>query len=159
MRHSLLIALLSLIFQLSFAQLSNKPVLTLDIVKHVAAAAENEARANNLSMAIAILDDGGHLLYFSRMDNVQLGSIDVALEKARTALYFKRPTKSYQDRVANGELFLLKVPNIIPVEGGLPLIYNNQVLGSIGISGGTPQQDGLVAQAAVKAFHALCGQQ
>ncbi len=136
----------------SFAQQPTKPLLTTAMAKQLAAAAEAEAQKNNLAMVIALLDDGGNLLYFVRMDGAQLGSIDVAIEKARTALYFKRSTKSYQDRVANGELFLLKVPNITPVEGGLPVIINNHVVGSIGISGGTPQQDGIVAQAAVNAL-------
>lgn len=147
-----------LALHVSFAQLPTKPVLTVEVAKHIAAVAAKEATANNISMVIAILDDGGHLLYFERMNNVQLGSIDVALEKARTALYFKRPTKTYQERVTNGEHFLLKVPTIIPVEGGLPLVCNGYVVGSIGISGGTPQQDGAVAQAAVNAFNSYCGQ-
>lgn len=139
----------------AIAQLSSKPILTLEAAKHVALAAENEASKLGLPMVIVILDDGGHLLYFERMDNVQLGSIDVAFEKAKTALYFKRPTKTYQDRVAGGELFLLQVPSILPVEGGVPLLIDGRPVGSIGISGGTPQQDGIVAQAAVTAFQSL----
>ncbi|MBP8976172.1 MAG: heme-binding protein [Bacteroidetes bacterium] len=154
------ITFLSLIlfgFVISFAQEATKPVLTLEVAKQLAAAAENEAAKNNLSMVISILDDGGNLLYFERMNSAQLGSIDVALAKARTALYFKRSTKSYQDRVAGGDMTLLKVPNVIPVEGGLPLIVNDQIIGSVGVSGGTPQQDGMVAQAAINAFQTLHG--
>lgn len=142
-------------FSVSHAQLGNKRTLTLDAAKQIVHAAEQEAKKNGLSMVLALLDDGGNLLYFERMDNVQLGSIDVALEKAKTALYFKRPTKSYQDRVAGGELFLLKIPSVMPVEGGVPFLVDGQVVGSIGVSGGTPQQDGMVAQAALTAFQAL----
>jgi uncharacterized protein GlcG (DUF336 family) len=152
-----LLALVFFGFVSSFAQEATKPVLTLEVAKQLAVAAENEAAKNNLSMVITILDDGGNLLYFERMNSAQLGSIDVALAKARTALYFKRPTKSYQDRVAGGDMTLLKVPNVIPVEGGLPLIVHDQIIGSVGVSGGTPQQDGMVAQAAITAFQTLQG--
>jgi uncharacterized protein GlcG (DUF336 family) len=136
------------------AQLLTKRTVSLALAKKIAAAAESEAAKNNLTSVIVVLDDGGNLIYLEKMDNTQIGSIEVATEKARTAVYFKRSSKSYEDRVAGGDNKLLKIPNIMPVEGGLPLIVDGVLVGSVGVSGGTSQQDGVVAQAAVNAFNA-----
>ena len=103
-------------------------------------------------MVIAVVDDGANLLYLERMDGTQIGSIEIAQEKAKTAISFKRPTKSYQERVQGGANFILKLPNVIPVEGGIPIVVDNQYIGAIGVSGGSSDQDGIVAKAAIDAF-------
>src|SRR6516164_7885596 len=96
--------------------------ITLDDAKKAMAAAEAEARRNNWSMAIAILDAGGHLILFERMDDVQIGSVEIAIGKARTAVNFKRPTKALDDLVSGGRNAFLAIEGVIPLQGGLPVI-------------------------------------
>ena len=124
-----------------------------DAAKKVAAAAVAEAKKNNWAMAIAVVDGSGYLVYFERMPDTQLGSVEVAVEKAKSAALFRRPTKSFQDTVAGGGdgLRMLKLPGAIPVEGGIPLIVDGKVIGAIGASGGTSTQDGTTAQAGANA--------
>jgi uncharacterized protein GlcG (DUF336 family) len=98
-------------------------------------------------MFIAIVDDGGNLMYLERMDESQLGSLDVSIAKARCALLFKRPTKALEDAVAGGRAVVMTLPNAVPVEGGLPLTAYGKIVGAIGISGATSPQDGIVAKA------------
>lgn len=129
------------------AQLATKKALTLEAAKKIAAAAEAEARKNNWNVVIAIVDDGGNLVYLQKMDGTQIASIEVAQFKARGAIGFKRSTKEFEDRVAKGNTAILKVPWIAPVEGGLPLINNGEFIGAIGVSGVTSQQDGIIAAA------------
>ena len=136
----------------STAQLATKKVLTLEASKKLAAFAESEAMKNKWTMVIAVVDDGANLVYLERMDGTQIGSIEIAQQKARTAIMFKRPTKTYQERVQSGATFILKLPNVIPVEGGLPIIIDNQYIGAIGVSGGSSDQDGVVANKALDAF-------
>jgi glc operon protein GlcG len=136
------------------AQLATKKALTLEAAKKLASVAESEALKNKWTMVTAIVDDGGNLVYLARMDNTQIGSIEVAIQKAKTAIAFKRPTKAYEDLVAQGKTDILGVPGVIPIEGGLPLVVDGQYVGAIGVSGGTRQQDGVVAKAAVDAFSA-----
>ncbi|HZS52588.1 MAG TPA: heme-binding protein [Bryobacterales bacterium] len=139
------------------AQLADKKALTLEIAKQIAAAAEKEAAGNKWTMVIAILDDGGNLLYLERMDDTQIGSIEVAIQKAHSALAFKRPTKVFEDAVAGGRTAILKLPGAMPVEGGLPIVWEGKVIGAIGCSGGTSQQDGLAAKAGVDALTKILG--
>ena len=134
------------------AQVVTKKVLALDLAKKIAAAAEAEAKKNNWNAVIAIVDDGANLVFLERLDNTQLGSLEVAIQKAHTAISFKRPTKAYEDMVAGGRMAILGVPGIVPIEGGLPLIVDGQFIGAIGVSGGTAQQDGQVAKAGVEAI-------
>ena len=134
------------------AQSGSKKILTLESAKKIAAVAEAEAIKNKWTMVITIVDDGGQLLYLERMDNTQLGRIEVAIQKAKTAIFFKRPTKAYEDLVAQGKSDILGIPGVIPIEGGLPLVIDGQYVGAIGVSGGTRQQDGVVAKAAVDVF-------
>ncbi len=146
-----------LLISISFISLVNaqtitKKTLSLEAAKKISATAEAEAIKNKWNMAIAIVDDGGNLVYFARIDYTQIGSIDVAIEKAKTAISFRRSTKQYQERVQGGANFILSVPGIIPVEGGLPIILDGQFIGAIGVSGGTPEQDGIVAKAGLDAF-------
>ena len=127
--------------------LSSKKILTLAAARAIGAAAEAEATGNRCSMCIAIVDDGGHLLHFSRMDGSGIGSIEVAIAKARSALLFRRPTKDFQDGLAGGSTALLALPTIVPFEGGVPLVHGGETVGAIGVSGGTPELDGRVGLA------------
>ena len=141
------------------AQLVDKKTLTLAIAKQIAAAAESEAIKNKFTMVIAVLDDGGNLIYLERMDETQLASIQIAQGKAHTALAFKRPTKALEDAVAGGRNAILSFPGAVLVEGGLPLATpDGKIIGSIGVSGGTSPQDGIVAKAGVDAFAKMLGE-
>jgi uncharacterized protein GlcG (DUF336 family) len=124
------------------------PIIT-DDAKRVAVAAVGEARRNGWNMAIAIVDSAGYLVYFERMPNTQLGSIELAMEKARTAALFRRPTKVFQDAVAGGGdgLRVLRLSGTIPNEGGVPIVADGMIIGAIGVSGGSVEQDGQVAKA------------
>jgi glc operon protein GlcG len=148
-----LVALIVLAFAADArAQLVQKKALNLGIAKQIAAAAEKEAADAKLTMVIAILDDGGNLIYLERMDETQIGSIEVAQQKAHSAVFFKRPTKVFEDAVAGGRTAILRLPGAIPVEGGLPLMADGKIVGAIGCSGGTSQQDGVVAKAGADAL-------
>ena len=121
----------------------------LDDAKKVAAPALAEARKNGWTMAVAVVDTAGDLVYFEKMDGTQTGSVRVSQEKARSAALFKRPTKAFQDALAAGGdgLRILGLPGAVPVEGGVPLVVAGKIVGAIGLSGGTSQQDGQCAQA------------
>jgi uncharacterized protein GlcG (DUF336 family) len=122
----------------------------IENAKKAAGIAIAEARKNNWTMAVAIVDGGGNLVYFEKMDDTQTGSIQVAQDKARSSALFKRPTKAFQDGVAGGGagVRLLKLSGGIPIEGGVPLIIGGKIVGAIGVSGGTSEQVGVCAQAA-----------
>jgi glc operon protein GlcG len=141
----------------SAAQLADKKALTLQAAKQIAAAAEKEAAGNKWTMVIAILDDGEHLIYLERMDETQIGSVEVAQQKARSAVSFKRPTKAFEDAVAGGRTAILRLSGAVPVEGGVPLVADGKVIGAIGCSGGTSQQDGVVAKAGADALAKMLG--
>lgn len=123
--------------------------LNVDTAKKIAAAAIAEARKNNLMMAIAVVDPSGLLVYFEKMDNTQNGSVNVAIDKARSAALFRRPTKAFQDIVAAGGegLRILELQGAIPIDGGLPIIVAGKIVGAVGASGGTSTQDGQIAKA------------
>src|SRR5262245_22922603 len=120
------------------------------------AAAEAEAARQKWPVAVAVVDGSGHLVAFARMDNTQLGSIDVAMEKAKCAALFRRPTKVFEEGLAAGgaNLRALKVPGVIPVEGGLPIVREGKIVGAIGVSGVKPNEDGQVAQAGIDSLKA-----
>ena len=124
-----------------------------DAAKKVAAAAIAEAKKNNWAMAVAVVDTGGYLVYFERMPDTQLGSVEISIEKAKSAALFRRPTKSFQDTLAAGGdgLRMLRLTGAIPVEGGIPLIVDGKLIGAIGASGGSSDQDGKTAQAGAAA--------
>lgn len=123
--------------------------VSMDNAKKAAAAALEEARKNNWRMAVAVVDTGGVLVYYEKMDNTQIGSADLAIDKARTAVRFKRPSKAFQDLVAGGGsgLRILGLPGAVPIEGGIPLIMDGQIVGAIGVSGDSSDHDGICAQA------------
>ena len=127
--------------------LLTKHTLTLETAQRIADAAEKFARKKKWNVVITVVDDGGHLIYLARMDGTQIGSIEVAQAKARTALAFKRPTKIWSDALTNGRTPILGLPGVTPIEGGLPLTVKGEFVGAIGVSGVTSEQDGQVAQA------------
>ena len=129
------------------AQLTTKKSLTLAAAKEIGAAAEAEARKNNFTNCIAIFDDGANLIYLVTMDGTQTGSINVAQQKGLAALRFKRSTKLFQDMVTGDKPHMAFLPGAVPVEGGLPLIVDGQVIGAIGVSGMPSDKDGIVATA------------
>lgn len=132
--------------------MANKPILTLEDAKRVAAAAEAEALANEWKVVIAVVDDGGHLLYLQRSHDTQFGSIETAIAKAHAAVAFQRPTKASEDAVLSGRLIHLALPGVIPAEGGVPLLVEGVVVGGLGISGVRSFQDGQIAQAGADAI-------
>src|SRR5205809_7381570 len=134
------------------ADLPTKKVLSLEAARQVAAAAEKHARENKWNVCIAIVDDGGHLVYFQRMDSTQTGSVLVSQRKAQTAIGFKRPSKTFEEGVAGGRSVLLSLPGATPLEGGIPLVIDGEMIGAIGVSGVTSQQDGQIAQAGAEAL-------
>jgi uncharacterized protein GlcG (DUF336 family) len=123
--------------------------VSVDVAKKASAAAVAEARKNNWSTAVAVTDTAGNLVYFERMDNTQVGSINIAIGKARSAAQFKRPTKVFQDLVAKGSEFtyLLGLEGAVVVQGGIPIVQDGKIVGAIGVSGGTGPQDQQVAEA------------
>jgi uncharacterized protein GlcG (DUF336 family) len=156
MKKCILISVLSLILSISFgwgafAQMPNPygPPINLEAAKKAAASAIAEARKNNWTMAVAIIDIGGNLVYFEKMDGTQTASIRVAIGKGRSAAIWKRPTKVWQDAVAEGGagLRILALEGAVPIEGGLPLVMDGKIVGGIGVSGGSGAQDGVVAKA------------
>jgi uncharacterized protein GlcG (DUF336 family) len=154
MKHAVLLLALSIAVPAAGQQLATKKALTLEVAKAMAKAAEDHAGANKWNVAISILDDGGHLIYFSRMDGVQIGSIEVSRRKAESALKFKRPTKAFSDRVKT-EPQVVAIPGAFPLEGGLPIVHENAVIGAIGVSGVTSAQDAEIGQAALDALAKL----
>ena len=123
--------------------------ISLENAKKAAAPALAEAEKNHWNMAVAVVDISGNLVYYEKMDNTQLGSANVAIDKARSAALFKRPTKAFQDAVAGGGegLRVLQLRGAAPLEGGIPLVMDGKIVGAIGVSGGAAPQDGQCAKA------------
>lgn len=150
MKKLLILALLTLPI-IGFAQ--TKPYLSLADAERITQAAEAKAMAEGWNVVIAILDDGGHLISLKRMDGVQIGSIDVAQAKAKSAIYFKRPTKVFEEAMkGEGGGRIATLPNAVGVEGGLPIFIDGVIVGAIGISGVTSAQDGIIAAAGVEGY-------
>lgn len=130
------------------------PSITLEHARKISVAAQQEAQKNGWLMVVAIMDAGGHLVLLERMDGAQFGSVQVAQDKALSAVAFRRPTKAFHDMVAAGGegLRMLVMSGAVPIDGGLPIIVGGAVIGSVGLSGGTSAQDGQVAQAGLAAL-------
>lgn len=124
-----------------------KKMISLEDARKAVAAAAAEARKNKWNMSIAVVDDGGQLVYFERLDETQIGSADIAIGKARTAVMFKRPTKALEDALNGGQPAIMTFPNTLPREGGFPLYADGKVIGGIGASGGKSSEDAQVAKA------------
>ena len=127
---------------------ASKKTLTLAGAQKIAAAAQAIAVANKFRQSVAVLDDGGNLLVFYRMDGAQLAGFRVAMAKAHTALEFQGPSKSFADRILAGQTNVLGLPGAAPIDGGVPLIQDGQIVGAIGVTGASPTQDGQTAVAA-----------
>ena len=151
------VSVLSVVFALFLAGTGRgepllKKSLSLEDARKAASAAATEAKKNKWNMAIAVVDDGGQLIYFERTDETQIGSIDIAIGKARTAAYFKRPTKALEDALNGGQHAIMTFPNTLPREGGLPIFADGKCIGAIGASGGRSSEDAQVVKAGVDAF-------
>ncbi len=128
--------------------------VSLETAKKVAAAALAEAGKNNWTMAVAVVDPSGNLVYYEKMDNTQLGSAKICINKARSAALFKRPTKAFQDALAGGGLGMrvLGLEGAVPVEGGVPLVVDGKIIGAVGMSGDTSEHDAQSATAGAAAL-------
>jgi len=132
--------------------MKTRPALTLDDCKKISAAAEAEAQKNNWEVAIVILDDGGHVLHALRSDGATPANIVIATEKARTSALTRRPSKMWEERVAGGRLSMLKMPGVLTVEGGLPIIVEGTCVGAVGVSGVQSHEDAQIGQAGIDAL-------
>ena len=137
------------------ALVSGYGAITVEAARKVAAAAIAEAKTRGWNVAVAIVDVAGELVLFERLDDTQQASVLVSQAKARTAARFKRPSKAFEDALAGGRQAILGMPDVVPIEGGLPLIIDGRIVGAIGVSGVTSQQDGVCAQAGVDALAQL----
>ncbi|MGH7901726.1 MAG: GlcG/HbpS family heme-binding protein [Thermodesulfobacteriota bacterium] len=128
-----------------YAQLPVKQVLTLEVAKKIADAAEADAVKKGVTVVIAIVDDGGHLILLERLDDTQVASVDVGIGKARTAAIYRRPSKVFEDQIKEGRVAALALSGATPLQGGIPIIVDGKVIGAIGVSGNTPQVDESIA--------------
>jgi uncharacterized protein GlcG (DUF336 family) len=126
--------------------------ITVDQAKKIAAGALAESKKNNWRMAISIVDNHGFPVYFERMEDTQTASIQIALDKAKTAAMFRRPSKAFEDGIAKGRVALLGLTGATPIEGGLPIMVDGRVIGGIGVSGANADQDAAAAQAGINAL-------
>jgi glc operon protein GlcG len=136
----------------AITQAQMQPYLTMEEALRISDAAEEKARLENWNVVIAILDGGGHLISLRRMDGVQIGSVEVAQAKAKSAVFFKRSSKVFEDLVKSGAVHILTLPNAVAVEGGLPIFKDGICVGAIGVSGVTSAQDGIIAEAGIKSL-------
>jgi len=127
-------------------------VLTLHAAKAIAEAAEAEAQRRGATVVIVVVDDGGHLLVLHRLDDTQVASVEVGIAKARTAAIFRRPSKVFEDQVKNGRVAALGLPGAAPLQGGVPIVHRGKVIGAIGVSGNTPQEDEDIAKVGASAL-------
>ena len=135
-------------------QISYGSPVSLEQAKKVVAGAEAESKKHNWNMVIVVLDSGGNLVLLERMDGTQLGSIEAAREKAYSAVLYRRPTKIFQDLLGQGgpNMRLLALPGASPIEGGIPLLVDGKIIGSVGVSGAASEQDAQVAKAGADAL-------
>lgn len=136
------------------AQLLEKKVLTLEAAEKIAAAAEAEAKKRNATVVIVVVDDGGYPLILKRLNDTQVASVEVGIGKARTAAIFRRPSAVFEEQIRTGRVASLVLPGATPLQGGLPIVYEGKVIGAIGVSGNTPQEDEDIAKAGVASFEA-----
>jgi|SRR5688572_25230374 len=139
------------------AELPSKPVLTLEAARRVGAAAYAEAVKRGATVVIAVVDDGGHVVFLERLNDTQVASVDVGIGKARTAAIFRRPSKVFEDQIRHGRVAALALPGATPLQGGVPLEVNGRVIGAIGVSGNTPQEDEDIAKAGAAALSGAVG--
>jgi uncharacterized protein GlcG (DUF336 family) len=141
----------------AYAELPSKPVLTLEAARRVGAAAYAEAVKRGATVVIAVVDDGGHVVFLERLNDTQVASVDVGIGKARTAAIFRRPSKVFEDQIRDGRVAALALPGATPLQGGVPLEVSGRVVGAIGVSGNTPQEDEDIAKAGAAALQLAIG--
>jgi glc operon protein GlcG len=129
--------------------MKTRSMLTLDDCKRISAAGEAEAKKNNWNVCIAILDDGGHLLHLIRMDGGTPANARIAIEKARTAAETRRSTAMWEERIKAGRTSMLKMPGVLPVQGGLPIVVDGECIGAVGVSGVQSHEDEEIAKAGI----------
>lgn len=134
-----------------WGELPSKGVLTLQVARRVAEAAETEALKRGARVVIAIVDDGGHVILLERLDDTQVASVEVGIGKARTAAIFRRPSKVFEDQVREGRIAALALPGATPLQGGIPIVHEGRTLGAIGVSGESPGEDEEIALAGAAA--------
>ena len=145
----ILLTIFSLLFVLLASvkgDLPTKKVLTLEVAKEIAAASEAEAKRRGATVVIVVVDDGGHMLLLERLDDTQVASVEVGIGKARTAAIFRRPSKVFEDQVRDGRVAAIALPGATPLQGGVPIEVDGKVIGAIGVSGNTPQEDEDIAK-------------
>lgn len=147
MRWLLTVAIVAVMAGVAHAQLIEKTALTLEGAKRIAAAAEQKARAVGARVVIAVVDEGGSLLLLERLDDTQVASVNVGIDKARTAAIYRRPSKVFEDQVKNGRVSALALHGAVALQGGVPIVVEGKVIGAIGVSGETPGQDEDIALA------------
>jgi uncharacterized protein GlcG (DUF336 family) len=141
------------------AELPVKQVLTLNVAKKIAAAAETEALKRGSTVVIVVVDDGGHVVVLERLDDTQVASVEVGIGKARTAAIFRRPSKVFEDQIREGRVAALALPGATPLQGGIPITVNGKIIGAIGVSGNTPQEDEDIAKAGAASAEAAIAAQ
>jgi uncharacterized protein GlcG (DUF336 family) len=132
--------------------MKTRSMLTLDDCKMISAAAEAEAKKNNWNVCIAILDDGGHLLHAIRMDGATPANARIAVEKARTAAETRRSSAMWEERIKAGRLSMLRMPGVLPVQGGVPIVIDGECIGAVGVSGVQSHEDEQIAKAGIDAL-------
>lgn len=152
------LGLFALLTPLRAEQLPVKKVLTLEVAKHAADAAGSEAAKRGATVVIVVVDEAGHMLVLNRLDDTQVASVDVGIGKARTAAIFRRPSKDFEDQVKNGRIAAITLPGATPLQGGIPILLAGKVIGAIGVSGNTPQEDEDIAKFGAAAAEALIAQ-
>jgi uncharacterized protein GlcG (DUF336 family) len=132
--------------------MKTRSMLTLEDCKSISAAAEAEAKKNNWNVCIAILDDGGHLLHLARMDGATPANARIAVDKGRTAAETRRSTLMWEERIKSGRMSMLRMPGVLPVQGGLPIVVDGTCVGAVGVSGVQSHEDEQIAKAGIDAL-------
>jgi glc operon protein GlcG len=141
----------------SAAQLISRNALTLEVAKQMAAVSMQDAIKQKGLAVIVVMDDGGHLIYLERMDDAPLGSIDVAIGKARSVVMYQRPTEVFQKMMEEGHTNVLGISGLVPWGGGVPVMWQGHMIGAIAVSGMSPEQDAAAASLAANAISGIVG--
>jgi glc operon protein GlcG len=156
---SLLLLQVSTIAQTNFDTTNNmmnkKNFLSQKVAKKIAELAEQEAQKMNLTVSISIVNEFGQLIYFTKMDESTNASADISIAKAKHSAYYRRDTKFHQDLLSKGNNVVLALPNSMPIEGGVQLIYKGKTIGAIGVSGASSEDDGKIAKIAADFLNTL----
>ena len=124
-----------------------RTALSQSVAKQIAEIAESEAIKENLAVSIALVNEVGQLIHFTKMDKSTIASIDISIAKAKHSAYYRRDTRFHEDLLGQGNNVVLALPNSLPIEGGVQLIYQGNLIGAIGVSGASSQDDGKIAKA------------